>query len=72
MLHSHSSTKEVCAVFEVLGQEVPEMNIGRNSMTGQQQEHWCTAPQGRRGETGYGMEHQAQCQHWPRKRIAHR
>ena len=31
ILHSHLSTKEVCAVFEVLGQEVPE----RNSMSGQ-------------------------------------
>ena len=27
--------KEVCAVFEVLGQEVLEVNIGKNSMTGQ-------------------------------------
>ena len=35
ILHSHLSRKEVCAVFEVLSKEVPEMNMGRNSMIGQ-------------------------------------
>ena len=72
ILHSHLSMKEVCTVFEVLGQEVSGLYMGRNSMVGQKQQHWCTASQGRWRETGYGTEHQALYQHWPRKRIVHR
>ena len=53
IFHSYLSTKQVYAVFEVLGQKVPRENIGRNLMIGRKQQHWCTAPQGRRRETRY-------------------
>ena len=46
--------KEVCAVIEVLGQEVPGKNFGRNLMIGRKQQHRYTAPQGRGREKGQG------------------